>query len=79
MHPHPQETKDGELVVFHDDTLARAVTDSGLNAGPAAALWEVGLDFRTATLPQLTYKQLRQFHLGGQPGVHVPTLREFLR
>lgn len=33
-----QETKDGELVVFHDNTLARAVTEDGLNAAPAAAL-----------------------------------------
>ena len=40
-----QETKDGEIVVFHDDTLARAVSDTGLNAAPAAALREAGLDY----------------------------------
>ena len=74
-----QETKDGEIVVFHDDTLARAVSDAGLNAAPAAALQEAGLDYRTATIQQLTYAQLRAFHLGGQPGVHIPTLRDFLR
>lgn len=66
-------------MVFHDETLARAVSDTGLNAGPAAALRDAGLDYRTATIQQLTYEQLRQFHLGGQPGIHIPTLREFLR
>ena len=66
-------------MVFHDDTLARAVSDTGLNAAPAAAVREAGLDYRTATIQQLTYHQLRQFHLGGQPGVHIPTLGEFLR
>ena len=74
-----QETKDGEIVVFHDDTLARAVEGAGLNAAPAAALAEAGLDFRTATIQQLTYAQLRSFHLGGHPGVHIPSLRQFLR
>ena len=74
-----QETKDGEIVVFHDDTLARAVDGAGLNAAPAAALAEAGLDFRTATIQQMTFVQLRSFHLGGHPGVHIPSLRDFLR
>lgn len=79
--PRPrQETKDGEIVVFHDDTLARAVDGAGLNAAPAAALLaEAGLDFRTATIQQMTHAQLRSFHLGGHPGVHIPSLRDFLR
>jgi len=67
-------------VVFHDDTLARAVDGAGLNAAPAAALLaEAGLDIRTATIQQMTYAQLRSFHLGGHPGVHIPSLRDFLR
>ena len=66
-------------MVFHDATLARAVDDSGLNAAPAAALAEAGLDFRTATIQQLTFAQLRAFHLGGHPGEHIPSLRQFLR
>ena len=40
-----QETADGELVVFHDDTLQRAASNKGVNAAPAAQLQEGATDF----------------------------------
>lgn len=74
------ETKDGVLVVFHDDTLKRAIPDAdGLNAAPLAALREVGLSLNTARIHQMTAAQLQGFHLGGINGSHIPTLQDYLR
>jgi len=74
------ETRDGELLVFHDDTLARALpAGPGINTAPEASLLAQGLDARRAPLSALTAAQVLSFHLGGRVGCHVPTLEQYLR
>ncbi|KAL4420264.1 hypothetical protein ABPG77_003443 [Micractinium sp. CCAP 211/92] len=76
-----QETADGELAVFHDALLTRAFpTPSGShNAAAAAQLEEAtGVPFHLLTLRDLTFAQLQSLELGGQPGLKVPSLQQFL-
>lgn len=74
------ETADGELVVFHDATLKRALPEGhSINAAPTAALVQQGLDARVSPVSALTAAQVQSFHLGGQEGCHVPTLQKWLR
>lgn len=65
---------DGTLIVFHDATVARAFSMSGVNV---SKLKSMGL---TSTTPvaQLTYAQLQTLDVGGRPGVKVPTLEGML-
>lgn len=74
-----QETKDGELVLFHDVGLGRAFPKVGPNWKPLCMLREQGIDVTTATVQDLTIEQLKMLHLGGRDGVHVPTFAEFLK
>lgn len=70
-----QETKDGELVVFHDKGIARAFTMSGVNV---MKLKRMGMDVIDTQLKDLTYEQLQELDVGGRAGVKVPTLEAFL-
>jgi hypothetical protein len=76
-----QESADGGVVVFHDATLAAAFAAfaGGANAAPLRALAAAGVDVRDAAVRELTVAQLQSLHLGGRPGLHVPTLREFMQ
>jgi len=73
-----QETKDGQLVLFHDAQLGRAIPDTGPNVTALQALRNQGIDVETVTVQELTAAQLATLHLGGNPGVYVPTLKQFL-
>ena len=86
-----RETKDGELVLFHDLGLKLAFpldeievqsggdeNQNSFNLKPFRALAEQGIDWKTASINDLTLDQLRTLHLGGREGSHVPTLKEFL-
>jgi len=73
-----QETRDGEVVVFHDFKLSRAFPCKGVNIGPWKSLQAQGIDPGTATVQDLTLSQLQSLHLGCHSGVQVPTLSAFL-
>lgn len=68
-----QRTRDGELVVVHDDSLAR--TTDVEQRFPGRAPWKVG-DFTAAEIATLDAGSW----FGGQwAGARVPTLRQYLR
>lgn len=76
-----QETKDGELVVFHDSLLSRAFPagSGSVNAAPTARLvQQTGIPFQLLTVQDLTLAQLQTLHLGGRSGLRVPTLQQIL-
>lgn len=78
-----QETKDGEIVVFHDKTIRRMI-DKKQNK---AALEDIAQEndfsfikrkFNYIKIKELTFEQLQRLHLTDHPDQKVPTLREFL-
>lgn len=80
-----QETRDGELVLFHDRTLARMIPYHGENQKKLDRLAkELGkssgrnVDPKKIKISHLTVNQLQTLDLNGIPGEKVPTLREFL-
>ncbi|MFF3015110.1 glycerophosphodiester phosphodiesterase [Streptomyces sp. NPDC057939] len=68
-----QRTRDGELVVIHDDTLAR--TTDVEEVFPDRRPWRVR-DFTAAEIARLDAGSW--FGDGGHTGARVPTLREYL-
>lgn len=74
------ETADGELVVFHDATLNRALpAGNTINTQLEGSFARQGLDIRLAPISALTAAQVQAVHLGARDGCHVPTLQEWLR
>ncbi|MFK0256848.1 glycerophosphodiester phosphodiesterase [Streptomyces sp. NPDC090445] len=67
-----QRTRDGELVVIHDDTLAR--TTNAEEVFPDRAPWRVR-DFTAAEIAQL---DAGSWFGAAHAGAQVPTLREYL-
>ncbi|MEU2391612.1 glycerophosphodiester phosphodiesterase family protein [Streptomyces sp. NPDC007369] len=67
-----QRTRDGELVVIHDDTLAR--TTNAEQVFPDRAPWRVR-DFTAAEIAQL---DAGSWFGAAYAGARVPTLREYL-
>eukprot|EP00775_Hariotina_reticulata_P012603 gene12603-12734_t len=73
-----QETRDGELVVFHDAGLSRAFPYTGPNVAAFQKLQLEGHKRDTALVKELTTSELRSLHVAGRPGLHAPTLADFL-
>eukprot|EP00878_Enallax_costatus_P036022 GHUV01040296.1.p2 GENE.GHUV01040296.1~~GHUV01040296.1.p2 ORF type:complete len:214 (+),score=42.02 GHUV01040296.1:1024-1665(+) len=75
-----QETADGELIVLHDRQLARTYPDTGPNVEAYRQLYQQGMAFpgTAAHVRDLTLAQLRSLHIAGRPGLHAPTLAEFI-
>ncbi|WP_181793280.1 glycerophosphodiester phosphodiesterase family protein [Streptomyces sp. WELS2] len=68
-----QRTKDGQLVVLHDDTLAR--TTNVEEVFPGRAPWKVG-DFTAAEIARL---DAGSWFSSTYAGVRVPTLKQYMR
>ncbi|KAI7840030.1 hypothetical protein COHA_006236 [Chlorella ohadii] len=74
-----QETADGELVVYHDSLLTRGFPRDGINAAAVARLeQETGIAFGLLTVADCRLAQLQALHVGGRPGVCIPTLKQLL-
>lgn len=74
-----QETRDGELVLFHDPNLLRGFPNVGPNVEAYNALRSEGITPVTSSIADLTFEQLSTLHLGGRKGLHVPKLADFLK
>ncbi len=77
-----QETKDHELVVFHDKKLKRMIPYSGENKVVYDELLESNhakrASYKRLKIKDLTLEELRRFHLKGHPDQKIPTLEEYL-
>jgi len=74
-----QETKDRQLVLFHDTTLYAAFPDCEINRDGLARLKEKGLEADKTSIKDVTFEELSVLHLAGRPGIHIPLLAEFLK
>lgn len=74
-----QETKDRQLVLFHDATLSAAFPDCEINQRGIARLKEKGLQLESASIKDVTFEELTELHLAGRAGIHIPLLSTFLK
>ncbi len=78
-----QETRDGEIVVFHDKTLRRMVNRKQNKEALDKIAKENGFSYikkkmNLIHIYDLTYAQLQTLHLTDHPDQKIPTLKEFL-
>ncbi|OUR96841.1 hypothetical protein A9Q84_10920 [Halobacteriovorax marinus] len=79
-----QETKDGEIVIFHDKYIKRMISYKQNKLELDRIYDELGLSSSSrkrhkVKIQQLTFSQLRRLHLTDHPDQLVPTLSEFIR
>jgi len=78
-----QETKDGEIVIFHDKNIKRMISYEQNKTELDKIYKELGISSRffwkkKLKIKDLTFSQLRRLHLTDHPDQQVPTLLEFL-
>jgi len=78
-----QETKDGEVVVFHDKTIRRMINKKQNKEALDIIAEENDIPYLKRKLNlirihDLTYEQLQTLHLTDHPDQKIPTLEEFL-
>ena len=78
-----QETKDGEVVIFHDKTFRRMIDRKQNKAALEKIAEENELSYLKSKMNlirihDVTYEQLQTLHLTDHPNQKIPTLEEFL-
>ncbi|WP_164848369.1 glycerophosphodiester phosphodiesterase family protein [Halobacteriovorax sp. HLS] len=78
-----QETKDGEIVIFHDKYIKRMISYKQNKQELDIIYNEIGASsfqrrFNNIRIAELTFEQLRRLRLTNHPDQQVPTLDEYL-
>jgi glycerophosphoryl diester phosphodiesterase len=78
-----QETKDGEVVIFHDKYIRRMISKKQNKEELDQIYSEIGASFikrkfNLIKIKDLTYEQLMRLHLTDHPSQRVPTLDEYI-